>query len=239
MMFQAAGVYGLAKQTGHSFGLFDLPLPPKKHSELDYSTTILKPLTKFILPPLPNIYVHEDNSKPIDLEFLRASPNTVIRMIGYFQHTAYIQPFKEEALKLFSLPSAEEDEDAYFLHVRRGDYVSNNWHELDLSAYYKRAVDRIGGGVAKVVSNDVEWCESWDFLNDVRHVVVRENEIDTMAIMAACGKGGVAANSSFSWWGLYLNTNRPHLILPNRWFPHDWEYDTSRYHFLGSAVLEV
>lgn len=44
------------------------------------------------------------------------------------------------------------------------------------------------------------------------------NEIETLALMRSCGLGGIAANSTFSWWGLYLNRNRPMMMIPNTFF---------------------
>jgi len=235
-MFQIASVYGMSKSTGHSFGIFEIPLPPKQHSSLDYAASILSPATFFLTPTLSTVRVSEDRAAPIDMSML--TPNRVYLMDGYFQHAMYIEPWKQDALKLFDV-RPRTIEDAYFLHVRRGDFVNHRYHEMDLSRYYVSAVSKMGHGVAHVVSNDVGYCESWSFLDDVRHTIVQENELDTLAIMAGCDKGGIAANSSFSWWGLYLNTDRPNLILPNRFFPHDELYDNRRYHFQGSTVLEV
>lgn len=239
MMFQAAAVASIAKQTGHSFGITTIPPPPEQHSRLDYTQTILKPLTNFIVKePVECETIKEVDAYPIDLNSLDPTKNYI--MDGFFQHTSYIEPCKNEVIKLFDLPSVVlPDQDAYFLHVRRGDYVDNRYHQFNLDDYYKRAVSHIHTGVAYVVSNDVDWCQEWSFLNDVRHTLVRENEVDTMGIMVACEKGGIAANSSYSWWGLYLNTARPHLILPNRWFPHTLQYDNSRYHFPGATVLGI
>jgi len=239
MMFQTASVASIAKQTGHSFGIKTIPLPPGNHSQLNYTETILKPLTNLIVnEPIECEAIYEDHGKPIDLERLNPTKNYIMK--GFFQHTSYIEPFKDDVLKLFDIPKIVlPDEDAYFLHVRRGDFVNNRYHEFNLENYYKRAVRQINTGIAYVVSNDVAWCEEWDFLKDVRHSIVRENEVDTMAIMKTCSKGGIAANSSFSWWGLYLNTSRQHLIVPSRWFPHNYEYDNRRYHFSGATVLDV
>lgn len=86
---------------------------------------------------------------------------------------------------------------------------------------YEQAVKLIGKGVAYIVSNDVDWCKQWDFLKTIPHRFIEENDADTLIIMSKCGLGGIGANSGFSWWGLYLNTNRPHLIIPERWFPHE------------------
>jgi hypothetical protein len=243
MMFQAASTYSLAKQTGHTFGVASIPISP--HSTVDYSETIFKPLKNFYLKdPVLCHFLAEMDHRPIDIDMLRKKQSTNFIMKGWFQHSSYLEPNKEDIKSLFDLPVPRVDtEDAYFLHVRRGDYIKHNMLSLffiDLQTYYKRAVERMGGGVAHIVTNDIPWCEEWSFLKDVRHTIVKENEVESMAIMASCGKGGIAANSTYSWWGLYLDTSRPHLILPNEWFPsYNPVYDISRLHFRGSTVLEV
>jgi hypothetical protein len=237
-MFQLASIASLAKQTGHSFGINTIPIPPAEHSTIDYSQSILKPWTQFYLKEDIPYYLIDEETITIHKDLFT---NTSVNYLccGYFQKTEYIHPHREEIIKLFDIQKVTDKEDAYFLHVRRGDYVNNPRHELNLETYYKNAVQRINTGVAHIVSNDVPWCESWSFLNDIRHTIVKENEVDSLGIMASCGKGGIAANSSFSWWGLYLDISRPHLILPNRWHPHTDEHDAARYRFPGSTGLDI
>lgn len=229
MMFQLASTYSIAKQTGHDFGVLGIPMPPTKHSSIDYKKNIFSKWVKYRTKLRPTSRFFEVNSKFIDLELVKKIPNTTIStMYGYFQHEKYLRPFKKEVIDLFDLsidPSVLEKykdiDNAFFLHVRRGDYVGNSFHELDLKSYYERAVKLIGKGIAYIVSNDVDWCKQWDFLKTIPHCFVEENDADTLIIMSKCGLGGIGANSSFSWWGLYLNTNRPHLIIPEKWFPHE------------------
>ena len=100
-------------------------------------------------------------------------------------------------------------------------------------------MEQFNSNLIYVFYNDIPWCEDWDILKDKRCVFVKENEVDSLAIMAQCGKGGIAANSSFSWWGLYLNTNREKLIFVFRFFPHntDTNYATPiDYYFYKSSI---
>lgn len=250
MMFQFASTYALAKQTGHRFGITDIPLPPPGHSSMEYKTTIFKDWFFFKTNLLPSHKIVEHHALPIDLNTLRVIPDEKgVIMSGYFQKHYYLDPCQQDIQQLFDLPFTIELEerypdihDAYFLHVRRGDYVGNRFHELDLAQYYEKAIENIRTSkphaVAYIVSNDIEWCKQWDVLQHIPHRFIKENEVDTLAIMKQCNVGGIASNSSFGWWGLYLNRSRPHLILPSKWFPHDMVH-ADGYHFKGATSIEV
>ena len=250
MMFQFASTYALAKATGHRFGIQDIPLPPPCHSLMDYKATIFKDWYFFKTNLLPSHKIIEHNGLPLDLHSIRDIPDEKgVIMSGYFQKHYYLDSYQKEIQELFDLPFCTElqkkypeIEHAYFLHARRGDYVGNSFHELDLTNYYKTAIERIQRthphAVAYIVSNDIEWCNQWSLLHDLPHRFINENEVDTLAIMIRCGLGGISSNSSFSWWGLYLQSNRPHLILPSRWFPHGVVH-ADGYHFKGAQVLDV
>lgn len=247
LMFQLASVYAIAKQTGHRFGIHHIPLPPPNHSMMDYTQNILKRWLAFTTQALPSQKIMEHNAQRLNLQQIRLIPDhAVVRMAGYFQRYEYLEPHKEAVLSLFDLDideglarKYEGMEDAYFLHVRRGDYVGNSFHEMNYTNYYKRATELIGTDkVAYIVSNDIDWCKQWEFLKTIPHRFVEEEEVDTLKIMMRCGLGGIAANSSFSWWGLYLNTNRPYLILPSKWYPHHIIQEDG-YYFKEATVVAV
>lgn len=234
LLFQLGANYSIAKQTGHELGIYSIPMPPEKHSKVNYSETILKPWVKYIVscPQTHNI-IQSGNGEfmPVN-KFKQYSIDSVLYTSGYWLYYEYIEPYKTEILSMIDLNTNivslyTDITDAYFLHVRRGDYVGNQYYELDLQSYYKKGIERIGTGVAYIVSNDIPWCESWSYLDDVRHRIIQENDVDTLSLMAHCTKGGIAANSTFSWWGLYLNTARPNLIIPNKWYldyGHNFEF---------------
>jgi hypothetical protein len=120
---------------------------------------------------------------------------------------------------------AEDLSRAVFLHVRRGDFVSNPaWRAIlhvDLMrGYYPRALrlarERLGDSLGVLVcSDDPAWCathlpavfveagvDSW------RITEPTASAADTLILMAHCGRGGIGANSSLSFWGVCLNFQR-------------------------------
>ena len=244
MMFQMASTYAIAKQTGHSFGITDIPLPPANHSSMDYKDTVFKSWYFYKTNLLPTIRIIEQDARPIDIDAIRSISNYHgVILSGNFQRHEYLTPYKKRVLQLFDLPVPSSQkypdiQDAYFIHIRRGDYVENPFHELDLTNYYKKAIETIGEGVAYVVSNDMEWCKQSRLFDTIPHRFIEENDVDTLAIMTQCGKGGIAANSSFSWWGLYWNTNRPFLMLPEPWYPHN-RISSDGYYFKEATIINI
>ena len=244
MMFQLASGYGIAKKTGHEFGIHSIPVPPIQHSTTDYTENIFRPWLQFTTNKTCGKTLKEQNMQPIDMQWFVNNRDSVISLKGYFQNETYIRDYRDEIVNLFDLSVPKnilekynDIDEAYFIHVRRGDYVNNSFHQLNLDDYYKKTVAEMTG-VAYIVSNDIEWCEEWKFLDDIRYRFVNERDDYTLAIMSKCGHGGIAVNSSFGWWGLYLNLNRPKLFIPDRWFPHNIVRQDG-YRFKEAMVVSV
>jgi hypothetical protein len=124
------------------------------------------------------------------------------------------------------------------LHVRRGDYLNHSEiGVLDVS-YYQKAVkylsDIIENPVFFVFSNDLEWCyKNFEFIEgNCIFVENTKSEIDDLVLMSLC-KHNIVANSSFSWWGAWLNNNVDKIVVapkkwmavnPNeyKWVPNNW-----------------
>jgi hypothetical protein len=227
VMFQLESVYSIAKRTGHSFGVYELAKYNIAHATADATQTILRPWLQFLTARRPQCLLFNDrDGHNSDIAILcNYSDDIHLLMKGNFQRQSLIAPHKEEVLNLFDVPDVTLEPNSYFIHVRRGDYVGNVFHEFNLNDYYRRAIAKFPqSATAHIVSNDIEWCKSWSALDDIHHTFVSGDEITALAHMARCDIGGIAANSSFSWWGLYLNTNRPTMCMPDRFFPHDIVY---------------
>lgn len=126
--------------------------------------------------------------------------------------------------------------DSISIHVRRGDYVSseatNKFHGTCGLDYYKKAVDLINKRVKNpkyfVFSDDMEWVKE---NLKIRSAVYVEGNIGDksyidMQLMSLC-KHNIIANSSFSWWGAWLNSNAKKIVVaPKKWF-NDTSVDTT------------
>lgn len=244
MLFQIASTYSLSKITGHSFAISYIPEPPPQHSKMNYKDNILKNFCSYVLnsPTLVNNII-SDNSHLIDLRELgNKNLNIVIR--GYLQMEMYIRPNRLEIINLLNFDNSILDkypnlDNSFFIHIRRGDYVGNSFHELNLNNYYKSALEKMPtDSICMVFSNDIEWCKKYDILKNHHTIFVEENEVDSLNLMRHCKIGGIIANSSFSWWGAYLDISRKHLYCPSSWFP-DQNLFQMGYYYPEINIIEI
>jgi hypothetical protein len=157
---------------------------------------------------------------------------------GYFQSEKYFEPYSELIKDLFSIKKVYEDqikekyrdllqEETIALHVRRTDYLHlNEFHPVQTLEYYKQALDHIDSKGKKVVifSDDIEWCRT-AFVG-TKFVYIEKNlDIVDMFLMSYCSHN-IIANSSFSWWGAYLNkSSNKKVVAPSNWFGPKLEYN--------------
>lgn len=118
------------------------------------------------------------------------------------------------------------------LHVRRGDYVSNQKIKKDAltpsgvctEKYYFNAIEYIQAQIENpeffVFSDDIEWCRQNLRLESAHYAdwnVGKESFVD-MQLMSCC-KHNIISNSTFSWWGAWLNGNPGKMVLvPDKWY---------------------
>lgn len=125
---------------------------------------------------------------------------------------------------------------AVSLHVRRGDMAANPaslaFHGLCSLEYYKRAVEylvaRVPGLEFYIFSDDIPWVKDNLKLSQPCHYIDHNSGLDSyndMRLMSLC-QHHIIANSSFSWWGAWLNPNKDKVVVaPKVWFAA--EFDSS------------
>ncbi|EJN00872.1 alpha-1,2-fucosyltransferase [Herbaspirillum sp. YR522] len=161
---------------------------------------------------------------------------------GYWQSERYFARIRQHLLDEFTLKGdwgsdnaamaaqiATAGAGAVSLHVRRGDYVSNahtaQYHGVCSLDYYRDAVAHIGGRVEAphffVFSDDHEWVrENLQIGHPATFVQINsaDHGIYDMMLMKSC-RHHIIANSSFSWWGAWLNPAEDKIVVaPQRWF---------------------
>lgn len=113
---------------------------------------------------------------------------------------------------------------AAFIHVRRGDYLKFGMTTLGID-YYKEAITLIESYMGTspkwfVFSEDKSWCRNnLNFLSNstIIDYASDDSDIEDILLMSHC-RGGIIANSSYSWWGAALanQEGRP-IVAPRRW----------------------
>lgn len=111
------------------------------------------------------------------------------------------------------------------IHVRRGDYVNltKEYEQLNMT-YYSAAMQHIKSPNYIVFSDDIAWCKNY-FIGGNYTFSEGKSVVEDLALMSSC-EHNIIANSSFSWWGAYLNKNPSKIVVaPAKWFgpalPHN------------------
>ena len=117
------------------------------------------------------------------------------------------------------------------IHIRRGDYLNSQW-EKTLSVikgvnYYVNSIDYIEKKITApyyfIFSDDIMWAKDNLKLSNcsyIDHNKGKDSYID-MYLMSMC-KHNIIANSTFSWWAAWLNSNEDKVvIMPDRWINGD------------------
>ncbi len=231
-MFQLAALDSISKGTKTSMFLEKSGTPKTQHSQQDYMDTIFLEWKHIPRRELPVEVVDEVSYEYREWEFFRSAT----RLRGYFQNHKYISNTFLDSLWLPNVPKL----DGAFLHIRGGDYVNHPIHDVGLAAYYERAVQMFPEGTKfYIFTNDIPYAKTLSFLKKIDHEYSTErDEVRVLAYMKNCTLGGICANSTFSWWGAYLNRENRTLVLPTKWFNDPTIY-IDGYFFPGSIKCQV
>ncbi len=175
-----------------------------------------------------DIKVNNDNSlKVINDDFYYKDIEDNSFLDGYWQSEKYFKDSNiselfindHDKIQLLSrYPVLETN--TVSIHVRRGDYLNlQDYHPVQTIDYYEKAYSLINDENINVIvlSNDIQWCkDNFKFKNMT--FIENESNITDLRIMSLC-KHNIIANSSFSWWGAWLNNNKDKkVIAPINWF---------------------
>lgn len=164
---------------------------------------------------------------------------------GYWQSEKYFKPHENQIRKDFTLrnPLSKQalvwsnkiqaaGSKAISIHIRRGDYITNKttnqFHETCNLDYYKNAIRLIRQKVYNplffIFSDDIVWTKKNLKIDSHAFYVSNPKKIkdfEEMILMSQC-KHNIIANSSFSWWGAWLNPSRIKTVIsPQKWFSNE------------------
>lgn len=187
-------------------------------------------------------YYHRTDIREKSLDFdkniLQISGSAYLE--GYWQSEKYFKDIEDIIRKEFSVitpPDHMNSEyarmipslNAVAIHVRRGDYISNQnankFHGICSLDYYHRSIDQITSTVENphffVFSDDPEWTQDNLKIDAPTTYVVHnppDKNYEDLRLMSLCSHF-IIANSSFSWWGAWLSKNESKIVIaPSTWF---------------------
>jgi hypothetical protein len=170
---------------------------------------------------------------------------------GYWQSEKYFSDIRNILLKDFTFPPLQEEKNKQLLdlirqnlsvsiHIRRGDYA--NGFPMLPKEYYQAAMqyfsDKYKEAFFVVFSNDNAWAK--ENITFEKGIFVDwntgRNSYKDMYLMSQC-RHNIIANSSFSWWGAWLNSNEnKEVIAPDIWFFH---HETPDIYCEGWKILSI
>lgn len=157
---------------------------------------------------------------------------------GYWQHEEYFLIIREDLLQTFTFTGFEEngknqetallvaDKNSCAIHIRRGDYVKDKlFRNICNLEYYQKAIqlmnEKVHPELFCIFSDDILWCNEHlsPLLGQTRTIYADwntdRNSFYDMHLMSLC-RHQIIANSSFSWWGAWLNANKDKIVIASQ-----------------------
>ena len=196
--------------------------------------TILGPLSKIrqVLFGHKRTYIHQDDYTCFYPEYYQLNPLNWYYFKGVWANSQYLIGVENDIKRAFNFEGELTEInkkyifemaqcDSVSIHVRRGDYIKAGSRLLDQN-YYKSAIQYMNSKINNpkffVFSNDIEYCKG--IFNEYKGFVYIEGNTGNesfrdMQLMSQC-KHNIIANSTFSFWGAYLNDNPAKIVIaPN------------------------
>ena len=211
--------------------------------------TFFSSLKPFLISELPPVNVIRENGFPYNELSVGEMVNRNVMIYGYFQSYKYFQEnyaiiyrmlnidkMKTDLLNNINLSSLEylDLDNTVSMHFRIGDYKKiQEFHPLATYDYYERSLQYFKSVHPNKEFNILYFCEDCD-IDDVLIII---NKLTTnypmykftrglntledwqQMLLMSCCHHNIIANSSFSWWSAYLNTNTDKIVCyPSVWF---------------------
>ncbi len=165
---------------------------------------------------------------------------TPIYLSGYWQSEKYFKEFEQQLRSQLVLKNNLSESSLKWkqkmqagrsvaVHVRRGDYSSKSNYNSFFGTlsfdYYERAVKEMKAKIDDptffVFSDDIDWCkQNLKFLPEAEFVAhdTAVHASEDLILISLC-EHQIIANSTFSWWGAWLNANKDKIVIaPSKWF---------------------
>jgi hypothetical protein len=214
-----------------------------------YWNNFLSKLKLFLRKEFPPLKIIQETNFTFNQIPLTNIIGKDICLHGYFQSYKYFQSTYKTIYRLLNIDEHKKNviklvndvDDTVSIHFRLGDYKKlQDMHPLITDDYYKQALEYIFIHT-KNVTSVLFFCED----EDIDEITVRIHNLQLLfplvefnrasnnlkdweqMILMSCCKYNIIANSSFSWWAAYLNSNEDKIVCyPSTWFGSSLSHDT-------------
>jgi hypothetical protein len=191
---------------------------------------------------LKPLYISEKEGLELFIFPKKVSKNVLIS--GYWQSEYFFKNIESDIRRDLLFPDITTESNMTFcslikqtnsvsLHIRRGDYLwnhNNNVHGVLPLKYYHQAIEyiieKVFNPIFFIFSDDADWVkENLDINGSFYIISGNKNKLAyiDMQLMSYC-KHNIIANSSFSWWGAWLNDYSDKIVIaPSQWFSHPFK----------------
>jgi hypothetical protein len=190
-----------------------------------------------LIPPYKQSIYNEPHFH-FDKNFFKSKKKVLL--IGNWQSEKYFSSFKKQLRSILVINNelvknviseAEnlQKTESIGIHIRRGDYLRKQiifeWHGVMNKGYYLKGLEiiskKITPGRILFFTDDPEWVEK-ELLpitgGEIASNNISKTHVEDLYLMSQC-RHNIIANSSFSWWGAWLNSNTEKIVVaPERWF---------------------
>ena len=214
----------ISKDNHQSMASYLIPLQSTIFQQIEFVTQMPQ--------GIPTYAWHEFQYKPIPQK------TTDIIIDGYFQSYLYHDTYYVQ--QIFSIPTEIRDSlnkkytwitrPFISINVRRGDYLKLP-HRFSICSmkYFRTAMKQFDSQqLFVIISDDINWCKKHFKGNNIVFADKNSGILEDLYLQTFA-QGNIISNSSFSWWGAYLNSHPDKKVYyPTPWFgPHNSHHDTS------------
>jgi hypothetical protein len=159
---------------------------------------------------------------------------------GDFQSEKYFENIKNIISEDYSIKEPIKDKEdlinkikstnSVSIHMRGGDYVRgkrSSFHGTCSPEYYYKAIEEIKLNIDSpfffIFTDDIPWAKNHIKFPEPNIFISNEENkpYEEIILMSYC-KNNIIANSTFSWWGAWLNNNKNKIVIaPKKWFNND------------------
>jgi len=206
-----------------------LNLETNHNPKLNYAQEYLKIFTHVsVEQPQPHFPVYR---YPFHYDPFVPENNSIID--GFFQTEKYFKKYKQDILNFFKPKEDLQQEINLILnqlpkefnaiHVRLGDYLKSPGAHNNLPlSYFLKSINTINSNLPYVIfSDDIDLCKT--YFSENNFIFLNNKDYIDLYVMSYA-QNYILSNSSFSWWGAWLNQNSKIVIAPPQWFGPDLHY---------------